>query len=1189
MTAGALAAEGPSFRLSDSLGRHWEHELVEHDLTGEQVESIADRRLVDHTGREVLYQLDADNGTVVFQADVEPNSESTYTFVDGEPTVATDLTVRETEDYIEIANARTGIRLARALDGETTQTPLLSWRLASGEWAGRTEFEQPQPIANYTVSVVQRGPVRARVVSTLRFEGGAEWTVTAELRADEPVVKIHEQFSSDRHRDFRFIFDDGFDPAYSLSRSGANRALDGDRLRMGDYLLREIDELQGDILRLQPWVKWGGDPARTSSFNLIDKDWGNQVLFATSQPTRWVDPDIDRNDRAPALNSLQRTGKDEVALSFTLATGEREYLIGSVPGNIDRQNYESEQRVPTQAQRYQMKYSDFPLNRVKDYVLAWPTEGRGTIGFLSQEHRQQLLEGLEFDENQIARLLKRGVGRHNLENALPAYLVTGDEVIERQLIESALNSVQGMVHRLTRLEGNVITVGSAPHHYRSFITTCNVLATVYDSPQIIQAERRQLDAQLAFLGYLFNRDAMCSVERGFNGFPNMTASVYGIRAAIATVTPNHPMQATWMERGAGSLRKMFLEKWTDEHGDWIGTRVESIHYSRLTLDILLAVLYQAHASGIEPGAIYHPTMRKMGQWYAGVATPRDERILDWRHDPPVGHVYRFETLSSQFGIFAFLWKDHDPEFAAHMKWMQLQQGNQQVNSVGGFLPSFAGYRKLFMANDVEPKAPSYTSQHWKESSVILRSHYNDELENMLYMIAGRGHSHYDRDSGSITLWGKGEIIADDFGYYGYAPGEDHNMLESLAAPAAQLMHVSDFQTSPVMDYVRGRKRLWTRRALHLKHDDPAGPNYYVLHDTLQTPAPAAWRLWLSADDVQIDGHRATVSGLFRVDSDIHFARVLDDATFTTEDKTREGYGLAEGDAKYGKQQTTQTGIILKTPRFGDLLTLVYPRLKDEASPEVTAIADGKGFRITTQWGTDYVLAADEPFRYEGDGLTFEGTVGFARIADGEDTLDLKEGGRIAYGDQELTEEPPDRPEASSNLYPDGEMTRDAFSVFRKTDVNARFDVTMIDESPIESDQLNGFGLRIESRIADKSKWRSAMPWVKRRLFVDPTKSYRVSVRAYVPGENRIRFSSYAHDGKSQIENDAGRTWTWGLTIPGPTDGFETFETTIGPAGSGADHIFPDGVAALNSLKMRMYDQSDDVFYLDDLVIQIAEE
>jgi hypothetical protein len=253
------------------------------------------------------------------------------------------------------------------------------------------------------------------------------------------------------------------------------------------------------------------------------------------------------------------------------------------------------------------------------------------------------------------------------------------------------------------------------------------------------------------------------------------------------------MRETWMKLAVGDLKADFLDRWTDEKGNFSGEYTESLSYTRLTFDLVLGALYQSYRSGIDKEAIYHPTIKLMGQWMAESVTPRDARVLNWRHDPPVGHVYKFDMLPSLFAMLAFMWKDRDPEFAGHMRWMQLQQGNQQVQAVGGFIPSFAGYRELFMANRIEPKTPKYASRHWNEASVILRSHYDHELENMLYMIAGKGHSHYDKDSGSITLWGKGEIIADDFGYYGYAPGEDHNLLDTPVADPALLMSVSEFQ------------------------------------------------------------------------------------------------------------------------------------------------------------------------------------------------------------------------------------------------------------------------------------------------------------------------------------------------------------------------------------------------------------
>jgi hypothetical protein len=1004
------SAPDPTFEIKDYLGRHWEHELVEYKITPRQAKAVAGRRLVDGNGREVLYQLDPQSGVLVFQADIEPFGATRYAFDDARATATSDMRIGETAQAVELANSLGGIRLAKSLSGATAQTPLLAWRLASGEWAGGARFDVTQQVAGYDVRVLERGPVRSRAVATTRFGNGDIWTITLDMQAHEPAIKVHERFDCATPRTFRLDFSKNFNAAFSLSRSTSVQPFDGSSRAYGTYIVRSLAGAMSEVVLIEPWVHWGGQATRTTSFSLAGPDWSNVVYFAASSPEKWVDPAIPNQERAAVAVPVVRSAEGDVTLTYTLARGEREYLIGSVPGDADRASYDAKKTVPTQGQLAQMKHSDFPLDRVKSYTLAWPLEKRGRVGFLSEEHQRTLLHGFSVDEKTLAGLRQQEPAFHNLEAILPAYLVTRDPVLERKLVEASLKQVQEKVDLLVRLDDWMSTVGMAPHHHREFVTTCNMLSTVYRSGQMTADERQRLDAQLAFLGYLFSRDAFCSVDRGFAGFPNMTACVYGVRAAIASVVPGHPMRTEWMKDGVGGLRAMFLDKWSDGNGQWHGASTESLSYTRLTFDLVLGALYQSYASGVDPEAIYHPTIRLMGQWYGEVATPRDARIMNWRHDPPVGHVYRFDMLPSQFALLAFMWKERDPGFAANMKWMQLQQGNQQVNSVGGFIPSFAGYRKLFMANDVEPKAPRYESRHWKESSVILRSHFNHELENMLYMIAGRGHSHYDQDSGSVTIWGKGEIIADDFGYYGYAPGSDHSMIDSPAANPARLMSISDFQTSDVVDYTRGEKDAWTRRVMHVKHPDPAGPNYFVLHDVLATPSSATWRLWLSAQDVQIHGDRAIASGLHRIDSDIVFARLPPGAALATERKTRTSAGV-DGTGRYlGSTTNTQIGLILDAKSLSETLAVVYPRLKTDPAPQIVPIAGGKGLRITTAWGTDFVFASDETITFTDGPLSFEGTVGFARVVDGKATLDLKEGGTIAYGELSITNATPRRPE-----------------------------------------------------------------------------------------------------------------------------------------------------------------------------------
>jgi len=1187
------AADAPVFTLKDYIGRHWEHELVEYRLDPAAAKGVAGRRLVDSAGREVLYQLDGEKGTVAFQADIEPYATNQYTFTADAASAETDLTVRETDKYVEIANSLTGLRLVRSLPEETTQAPLIAWQLASGEWAGKTELKKAERIANCETVVTERGPVRARATCRIEFVNGDTWTVACELLAREPVIKVNEAFNCAERRHVDLVFSEGLPAAHALMRSSARHPIDGTQYPDGAYLARTLNTKDDRVLLLEPWVHWGGQPTRTSSFSLADAEWRNVVFMAASSPTRWVDPNTPKKLRAGVSQWVRRGEDGRLSMTFELAQGEREYLIGAVAGEVDRQNLEEKRRVPTQAQVHQMRYSDFPLDRVKDYTLAWESPDAQSTAFLSERDQAELLRNYRVEPRTLERLRRQKPTVHSTEEFIPCYLATKDEALERKLIDLVLANVRGRLNQISKLEQNVITLGYAPHHYRSFITTCSVLSTIYDSPTLTAEEREKLKGHLAFLAYVFNRDAFSSPVRGFAGFPNMTACVFGVRAALAGVLPGHPMQAKWMRKATQDLKEMFLSRWAYEDGSFRGDTLESLHYTQLIYDIVLGVLYRAYSSGVDRETLFHPGVKNIGQWYAAASTPPDVRIRNWRHTPPVGHVYKFEVTPAIFAMLAFMFREHDPEFAGHMKWMQLQQGNEYFQAVGGFVPSFAGYRKLFMANGVSPKTPRYESRHWTGTSVILRNHYAHPLENMLYLIAGGGHSHYDQDSGSITLWGKGEIIADDFGYYGYAPGEDQSMIDSPVADPRQIMHVAAFRKGAHIDYVRGKKDAWTRRAFLVKHDEPEGPNYYVIHDALSVKAPAHWRLWLTAEDAAVDGTHVLSTGLDRVNTEIHFAALPPGGEITTSEKTRTPYGLNSQGKYRGRVPTTQTGLAIHSPKFKRLLTLVYPRLKSEEAPVVTPIADGHGFKLTTPFGTDYVFLSDRPATYAEGKLTFDGTAAFARVTGGKAVLDLIEPGEIAFGEQRLVKQAPKSEAKSNNIIPDGELNTGAYTIFPQQPRGSQFDVTLLD-SP---EDLAALGLRgrycqkIVCLDTSAKKWRRVLPLTKSRVYVDPDKTYRVRARVHIPAKNRVFLSSYGQNAKRrQIRSDKGRTWAWSLGMHGPTNGFTDFETTLGPKGKAVGHTFPPSIVVLPSVHCRVYDKGNGLFYIEDLVIEeVVEE
>jgi hypothetical protein len=230
------------------------------------------------------------------------------------------------------------------------------------------------------------------------------------------------------------------------------------------------------------------------------------------------------------------------------------------------------------------------------------------------------------------------------------------------------------------------------------------------------------------------------------------------------------------------------------------------------------------------------------------------------------------------------------------------------------------------------------------------------------------------------------------------------MLESDAAPEAQVMHVTDFQTSPALDYVAGEKNAWRRQIALVKDTHALGPNFFVIRDTLDQPDSATWRLWLTADQVSITGSGADVSGKEDIDTTIRFTQLPRGATIRTADLTRETWGL-DAQARYGRTSSTQTGLIASWESGGSITAVVYPRLRDERAPVITAIADGGGVKVETATGIDYVFLRRDPLEIAVDEIAFRGTVGAVQIrGDQPPRLFLGAAGKLSCRGQAISRE-----------------------------------------------------------------------------------------------------------------------------------------------------------------------------------------
>ena len=127
--------------------------------------------------------------------------------------------------------------------------------------------------------------------------------------------------------------------------------------------------------------------------------------------------------------------------------------------------------------------------------------------------------------------------------------------------------------------------------------------------------------------------------------------------------------------------------------------------------------------------------------------------------------------------------------------------------------------------------------------------------------------------------------------------------------------------------------------------------------------------------------------------------------------------------------------------------------------------------------------------------------------------------------------------------------------------------------------------------ADLGKWCAAIEIerdrgytrIPRLVYVDPVKTYRVSMRVMTESKITATIGGYVRgaDNQQLKTADGRRTWEHRMAMYGPTEGWQTLEITIGPAGGGTDFAWPDG-ALCTWLHFHFSGESGTV-YVDDIV------
>ncbi|MCL1857129.1 MAG: hypothetical protein FWF84_05790, partial [Kiritimatiellaeota bacterium] len=999
-------------------------------------------------GAEVPWQLSADGQSVRFIAALPAFGKSAYTFTAGQPSVKTHLKVTETQEYFEITNALTGVRISKILNGANGATgPIAGWRLSDGAWAGGSTFTPTRKIESYTVSVVEKGAVLARVEAVALFEGGGSWKITAELIDGEPSFKVRESFDCVPEAGvFSLRFDEGFDPDWMLFRTGTEAGLRGEpRLYLGQMLslpLSHSPEASDPSLRfyLQPWVWWAVSHVRGHFFTLMNLERGAAVTMITSDTCAWVDPSTPQAERANPSSWLKYVDDGKaLTMDWQVKRGEREYALSVLPvapimedvwgrpveeipplpdvsrgipdilpaWDLDFSKYGFHCRAPL-SEAVALRTTHYPLNRVKDLILEWPESDGGSVRprmLVSQEDIAAFRARItEADQGWINYGTYSEPSVYMLDFTFPAYLAKGDEALGEKLYAGIPRLVNQYVNELLKLDGGNICLGVAPHARGVLASVAYFVDLWFSLPQVTAEDRARVKGQMAFLAYVLASEEYFSPERGFaGGFLGMRTLVAMNHLALGAVLVDHPLTRHWMGMGASYLQRNVVDPW-EVDGEFDGLAVQCPHYALGDYYSALAMFVMQERQGV--GSILDtPRVKHAGAWYAKISTPRDPRFGYRRHLPPTGNGYLYEP-APVCGNMAYIYKEIDPAFSAEMQWMDNEQGNLLL-PIGGFDPALAGARRILYDPSLPAKVPAWGSEWFKNSTVVLRSRYATEDESYLLLVAGAGSlpfNHWDREQGGVSqLWLRGVPVADDFGYNGCAPEEDHSMLTS--GRAGGTMEIEDFKVTPRYDYVRGKKGTfaydilrdtgvgvetvkgekpaWVREIVLVKHgsaglptcDDIenagqktcATPDYFVIKDTLAEADEATWRLWLTpkVESDELEGVVTLTDGGAWMESfdgrttHIYFPRKPANVALSIEPKTQSTPGMNAKGEYLGSRTNTRMGLILHSPKFDSLLTVVFTRREGEAEPVVALADDGM------------LTVGNDVIRFTDDGVTVE--------------------------------------------------------------------------------------------------------------------------------------------------------------------------------------------------------------------------
>ncbi len=1110
--------------LKDYLGHTWSHELISYPLD-KGLASAKSVQVTDESGGAIPNQLQ--DGRVYLQVTLSSNSVKTFTIRTGEPGATPAAPARVTEDN-GLLVLESGAMALRLPAGEKTYStpmapkdvpgPLCGVRGASGAWIGKSWLDTPVNITGYAASITARGPLFAEASVVYSFEGGRHYRLTARVIAGQPVAVIDEamdlnpegkyallsykndadasswewwNLADSEHMDVGkataeqpanavFSFYDNLKPNQCRWMGGRpTHPRKGVDAQGKPTIMQEAGELYAPLTyeyderfnRLTGW--WlNSFSDRSYVFSLLNEaDPASPVVsLIMGRPSRNVNPNLNPSPDpwiklTTGINDMRIHTKKvgDLQVLAPICLGTREWLLMIEPqsalrpkGDIDLPN----------TFKTMLKYSYYPLDKVKDWVFDWPEPKNAwprlfcKAGDLqAMKDRVAAATGAMATSAQIPVIYKtNGTPEQMVKQALPFL---------EQKVNDALN---GTGH------GGMNWFHASLH----MMSLMPIWEAAMATPGLDPADRARIKAYGAFIANRAWDEDYWPPKETCNGWgsANMGVLAAGARVMTASAMAGYPRQELWLKRCRGYLDGNLAGTLAED-----GSGVSCPHYLGASID---PIMYMALA--LKYGGNYNvfkkdPRWPKFGRFMIDILTPPDPRSpltgpyyglpLGAKLDPtarnrrnlwPLGHTSRTEP-TGLLDMLALGMEGVDEPLAGALRKTAMDMG--QASGAG-----FVAYA-LLQNTTSKPTAPDLRTRWYPAYGAILR----DQMTNETWFAirySKFAFDHFQADMGAFTLFAKGVPLMMDFGSM-YSPENGqpvyHNRVSwdvkegelkpcpgnqtegcfyrgltyfthtnepwtckaegfgEGQSPTDAFGEIKTFASLPEADYLMGETDIRTLQTLPYFPTTPEAvapdPNQKrVMEDV----APFTWQRRVLAVKAQQEAEPS----YFLVRDD--FTAPCAPPTFSywvmAKDIAFEGNrALATGQfgmdldlyvaqpaqpvltqwqwnhGNWGGE--TQVCMRVNLPKGEPCAVLIYPRKAGEPKPDFTTIADGNGIRINLADQTHWVIASPKEITVQDGDLSFTGTSCVVKkLADGQVMVTLLAPGELRFGGKSFRSKKP---------------------------------------------------------------------------------------------------------------------------------------------------------------------------------------